>query len=102
MTVPQMFVRVVPYAGWDAFDVRSHVVKGERLPMPLSGCPKVCGQLLQRCWDADPARRPEFEKITRALRRVYSSMREETHSEEMARTCGGDSFDLLHKSVKKK
>jgi len=97
-----MFVRAVPYGSWDAYDVRRHVLAGNRLEMPRSGCPKPCRQLIERCWDADPLRRPGFDKITRALRRIYSSMREETHAEEICRATGGDCFDQLSSAVSKK
>lgn len=87
--------RSIPFQSWDPRDIREFVTRGERLKIPFSGCPKVCGKLIERCWDHDQEKRPEFTNIVRALSRIYSSMREVSFTEEVHESCGGDSFDAL-------
>ena len=94
--------RSVPFVGWDPLDIKQHVCSGKRLELPRSGIPKPCIQLIERCWAQDPERRPPMDKIARALDRVYRSMRDVSHTDEMLAKAGGDSFDALKQSVRHK
>jgi len=87
----EMFSRSIPFASWDAQEIRTYILDGKRLKLPHSGYPKQCGKLIDRCWDEDPDRRPEFSAIVRALKRIHGTLRETSHVQET--DC--DSFDQL-------
>lgn len=53
-----------PYDGMDNPAVVSMVFGGYRAPMP-NGCPLEVYELLLRCWDKDPAKRPSFADLAR-------------------------------------
>jgi len=94
----ESFTRSVPFSGWDPRDIREYILRGERLRLPLSGCPKPCLKLIERCWHVETSKRPEFKNICLALKRIHSSLREISHTEEI----GCDSFDELSLSVQLK
>lgn len=98
----EMYTRAIPFSSWEPSDVRKFVVEGKRLRLPHSGYPKQCGPLIERCWDQEPDRRPEFKNVSRALSRIYSTIRDVSHLDEIHTESGGDSFDLLQRSVAKK
>ncbi|GBG29214.1 Protein kinase, putative [Hondaea fermentalgiana] len=98
----EMYTRAIPFASWEPSDVRKFVAEGKRLGLPHSGYPKQCGQLIERCWASEPDRRPEFKNITRALTRIYSTIRDVSHLDEVSGGGDGDAFDLLERNVSKK
>ena len=48
---------------------RERVEKGYRLPMP-SGTPLKIYEIMKRCWESEPERRPNFAEIERILAAV--------------------------------
>ncbi|GBG25625.1 Protein kinase, putative [Hondaea fermentalgiana] len=52
-----------PYPGMAPAEImRAVALKGLRPTIP-SNCPKVVVNLLRKCWDSDPSKRPTFDKI---------------------------------------
>lgn len=39
----------------------AHAILDGKLPVTPRGCPSAVAEMMQRCWQADPAKRPEFE-----------------------------------------
>jgi serine/threonine protein kinase len=92
----EMFTQSVPFGQWEVRDIRDYVVAGNRLKLPHSGFPKQCGMLIERCWEQDPERRPEFKNVGIALGRIHSTLRDVSHVAEASQ---GDAFDTLSASV---
>eukprot|EP00727_Mastigamoeba_balamuthi_P012869 m51a1_g8204 putative serine-threonine protein (510) ;mRNA; r:44240-47628 len=55
------------------FAIIKFVVEGQRLPLP-DGAPARAVELMQRCWDADPERRPAFDEIVAELEAIDQSL----------------------------
>ncbi|XP_078584652.1 tyrosine-protein kinase receptor Tie-1-like [Branchiostoma floridae x Branchiostoma japonicum] len=55
-----------PYPGMSKREVMDGVQQGYRMEKPPH-CDEKLYSLMLSCWDADPARRPEFRKIQRTL-----------------------------------
>lgn len=97
----EMFTNTVPFQSWGIADIREFVIQGNRLKLPYEDCPKLCCKLIEKCWDQDAQKRPEFKNVSLALERIYSSIREVSHTVEV-HGIDGDSFDQLTASVQKK
>ena len=52
-------------------DVVDYVLGGQRLPKPES-CPQELYSLMLKTWEANPADRPDFETLIRALEKIPS------------------------------
>eukprot|EP00727_Mastigamoeba_balamuthi_P010886 m51a1_g642 putative protein kinase domain containing protein (828) ;mRNA; r:173481-176289 len=50
----------------DADDLLPHLLQGKRLPK-AKACPQKVYDLMARCWDMDPARRPTFAQLSDEL-----------------------------------
>jgi serine/threonine protein kinase len=92
----EMFTQSVPFAQWEVRDIRDFVVAGNRLKLPHSGYPKQCGKLIERCWEQDPEKRPEFKNVSIALGRILSTLRDVSYVAEASQ---GDAFDTLSASL---
>ncbi|MGH0168636.1 UNVERIFIED_CONTAM: hypothetical protein FKN15_061821 [Acipenser sinensis] len=63
----EMLTREIPFKGLEGLQVAWLVVeKNERLTIP-SSCPASFADLMKRCWDSDPKRRPNFKQIMMTL-----------------------------------
>ncbi|KAG0563199.1 hypothetical protein M758_8G010400 [Ceratodon purpureus] len=62
MTCVEILTRQVPYHGMLTTDIKKHVKAGGRPELP-SNVPKDLRNLIVRCWDKDPTRRPDFSEI---------------------------------------
>ncbi|XP_044749944.1 mitogen-activated protein kinase kinase kinase 10-like [Coccinella septempunctata] len=69
-----------PYRGIDTLAV-AYGVAVNKLTLPIpSTCPKPWGDLMERCWESDPHRRPSFEQILESLDSiVHSSFTQTPH-----------------------
>lgn len=47
--------------------VAHRVLAGRRLPVPINADPALA-EVMRRCWEQDPRRRPNFEFIYRRLK----------------------------------
>ena len=47
-------------------DISQYVEKGYRMDAP-DGCPDAVYSVMKECWEADPAKRPNFTRIMKAL-----------------------------------
>ncbi|XP_078595073.1 uncharacterized protein LOC144872620 [Branchiostoma floridae x Branchiostoma japonicum] len=57
----------VPYMGWDNTQVLQRVLQGYRMPRE-SSWPEHLYQLMRRCWDKEPGKRPSFGTLRETLR----------------------------------
>ena len=55
-----------PYSGLSNTRSRQMISAGYRMPAP-EGTPDEVYQLMRRCWEYEPERRPHFEEICRIL-----------------------------------
>lgn len=62
MTCVEILTRQVPYHGMPTTDIKKYVKAGGRPELP-SNVPKDLCNLIVRCWDNDPIRRPDFSEI---------------------------------------
>uniref|UniRef100_A0A6P7H1N7 Mitogen-activated protein kinase kinase kinase 21-like n=1 Tax=Diabrotica virgifera virgifera TaxID=50390 RepID=A0A6P7H1N7_DIAVI len=69
-----------PYKGIDTLAV-AYGVAVNKLTLPIpSTCPQPWRELMEKCWEADPHRRPSFEQILDDLDRiVHSSFTQTPH-----------------------
>ena len=65
----ELFVREVPWDGFQPFDIKQKVLKGERPAISLT-MPLACERLLQRAWHQDAHKRPTFEEAVVELEKV--------------------------------
>ncbi|MCO5548481.1 hypothetical protein L7F22_001940 [Adiantum nelumboides] len=49
--------------------LHKRLLRGERPILPTS-CPQYLGSYIERCWHANPSKRPSFAQITRTLRHL--------------------------------
>ncbi|EQC27782.1 TKL protein kinase [Saprolegnia diclina VS20] len=66
----ELFARDVPFRGYDVDDIQRKVLNGDRPQIPTLDCPQKCQDLIRKCWDHEPARRPSFETIHATLREI--------------------------------
>ena len=64
----EIFQREVPWTGYAPMEVRSMVLEGARPDVPRIDCPYMARGLMTRCWDQDPANRPDFREVEREMR----------------------------------
>ncbi|XP_062861737.1 mitogen-activated protein kinase kinase kinase 20 isoform X2 [Trichomycterus rosablanca] len=63
----EMLTREIPFKGLEGLQVAWLVVeKNERLTIP-SSCPASFANLMRRCWETDPVKRPLFKEILSIL-----------------------------------
>jgi len=64
----ELVVRQKPFTGKrDFFSIVTAVIGGERPPLPTGRCPDAYCELMEKCWDADPEKRPGFEAVLACL-----------------------------------
>ncbi|XP_047419963.1 macrophage-stimulating protein receptor isoform X2 [Sciurus carolinensis] len=62
-----------PYPHIDPFDLTHYLAQGRRLPQP-EYCPNSLYQVMQRCWEVDPAVRPTFGTLVMEVEQIVSSL----------------------------
>ncbi|KAK2091157.1 Macrophage-stimulating protein receptor [Saguinus oedipus] len=62
-----------PYSHIDPFDLPHFLAQGRRLPQP-EYCPDSLYQVMQRCWEADPAVRPTFGALVGEVEQIVSAL----------------------------
>ncbi|XP_012515336.1 PREDICTED: macrophage-stimulating protein receptor isoform X2 [Propithecus coquereli] len=62
-----------PYPHIDPFDLTDFLIQGRRLPQP-EYCPNSLYQVMQRCWEVDPAARPTFGVLVGDVERIVSAL----------------------------
>uniref|UniRef100_F7IAV5 Macrophage-stimulating protein receptor n=1 Tax=Callithrix jacchus TaxID=9483 RepID=F7IAV5_CALJA len=60
-----------PYSHIDPFDLPHFLAQGRRLPQP-EYCPDSLYQVMQQCWEADPAVRPTFGALVGEVEQIVS------------------------------
>ncbi|CAK9867927.1 unnamed protein product [Sphagnum jensenii] len=76
-------------------DFKASVREGERPELP-PGCPHHLSVLIQRCWDGNPVKRPDFHNICRELRYIKGLLLTDKISPVHIVCTNGDSY--LHSS----
>lgn len=69
-----------PYKGIDTLAV-AYGVAVNKLTLPIpSTCPRAWADLMERCWESDPHKRPSFDQILESLDQImYSSFTQTPH-----------------------
>eukprot|EP00698_Gefionella_okellyi_P011694 TRINITY_DN30_c0_g1_i1.p1 TRINITY_DN30_c0_g1~~TRINITY_DN30_c0_g1_i1.p1 ORF type:complete len:680 (+),score=180.18 TRINITY_DN30_c0_g1_i1:63-2042(+) len=67
----EMTHRQIPYGNMNQDQMINGILRGMR-PAISDRCPKFLAQLMTRCWDADPARRPSMRQVCQELDAVKS------------------------------
>uniref|UniRef100_A0A2K5R2T4 Macrophage-stimulating protein receptor n=1 Tax=Cebus imitator TaxID=2715852 RepID=A0A2K5R2T4_CEBIM len=62
-----------PYSHIDPFDLPHFLAQGRRLPQP-EYCPDSLYQVMQQCWEADPAVRPTFGALVGKVEQIVSTL----------------------------
>ncbi|XP_054202579.1 macrophage-stimulating protein receptor isoform X19 [Homo sapiens] len=62
-----------PYRHIDPFDLTHFLAQGRRLPQP-EYCPDSLYQVMQQCWEADPAVRPTFGVLVGEVEQIVSAL----------------------------
>ncbi|XP_040850952.1 macrophage-stimulating protein receptor isoform X2 [Ochotona curzoniae] len=62
-----------PYLHIDPFDLPNYLAQGRRLAQP-EYCPDSLYQVMQRCWEADPAARPTFRALVGEVEQVVATL----------------------------
>ncbi|XP_077848758.1 macrophage-stimulating protein receptor isoform X21 [Macaca mulatta] len=62
-----------PYPHIDPFDLTHFLAQGRRLPQP-EYCPNSLYQVMQQCWEADPAARPTFGVLVGEVEQIVSAL----------------------------
>ncbi|XP_066283625.1 uncharacterized protein [Branchiostoma lanceolatum] len=65
----------VPYMGWDNTQVLQRVMQGYRMPRE-SSWPESLYQLMRKCWDKEPGKRPSFGTLRETLRDFIMNARD--------------------------
>jgi serine/threonine protein kinase len=68
------------------FDI-TDAIKGGKRPHISDSCPPAFRSIMQRCWQAEPARRPTFKYIERYLKEELARVRRQKH---MNNSSGGN------------
>jgi serine/threonine protein kinase len=79
----ELFSGEIPYYQFTNSETIEKVVQGYRLPVPENTPPEI-GELMKRCWAADPSDRPSFKKIAAELEKLApkpTKPEEEEHSD---------------------
>jgi hypothetical protein len=64
-----------PYEDFKLFDIANHVIKGGRPPIPKDHfVSDEYVEMITRCWDQDPTKRPTFEEIERMLNKLIDEV----------------------------
>jgi len=59
-----------PFVWLSNQEVAAAVIKGVRLPKPENKCPEALFELMNRCWQENPTKRPNFEQIIQVLKDI--------------------------------
>uniref|UniRef100_A0A2K6QD57 Macrophage-stimulating protein receptor n=1 Tax=Rhinopithecus roxellana TaxID=61622 RepID=A0A2K6QD57_RHIRO len=62
-----------PYPHIDPFDLTHFLAQGRRLPQP-EYCPDSLYQVMQQCWEVDPAVRPTFGVLVGEVEQIVSAL----------------------------
>jgi len=62
-----------PYDKWDKWTIEKFVSSGKRIEIPNNVHPKI-RELISKCWDQTPLKRPDFNYIVKALTEVMESL----------------------------
>ena len=95
------------FAGYLPFDDRAHnhclvfdiCAKGLRPPI-LPGMPDDYAQIMQRCWDVDPSKRPTSRELRRFARNKHNEIRNNNNDNNSDNTTssGSSASQQVHKS----
>eukprot|EP01130_Rhizamoeba_saxonica_P011824 TRINITY_DN4929_c0_g2_i1.p1 TRINITY_DN4929_c0_g2~~TRINITY_DN4929_c0_g2_i1.p1 ORF type:complete len:1295 (-),score=275.79 TRINITY_DN4929_c0_g2_i1:35-3886(-) len=91
----EIFTGKIPFEKLSTFSIPVSVQKGVRPIIPKK-CPKHYKQLIQNCWRGQPKKRPNFDKIQKALERMYNNLPTEEKQQKVLDI--GNVVDLLYYS----
>lgn len=62
-----------PWDGIDLGNIREMVCSGQMMPQS-EGCPNVMYELMRKCWNKDPARRPSAKSVLKKFEKIDSKL----------------------------
>lgn len=66
----------VPYHGMTPLQAAVGVVQKDLRPVIPVSCPSNLAQVMRRCWDKHPVRRPGFRELLPLLQEIYDELRD--------------------------
>ncbi|PKA65827.1 Serine/threonine-protein kinase HT1 [Apostasia shenzhenica] len=70
----ELITRMVPFQNMTAVQAAFAVVNKGARPIIPSDCPPLIGEIMTRCWDADPDARPPFNHVVKMLENVQTEI----------------------------
>ncbi len=74
MTIIEVLTRKMPYGEMDPLQVAIAVSRDGLRPSIPANCPADLADLLQQCWNHDPAKRPEFAQVFEQLENIEKNI----------------------------
>jgi len=76
-TLVDDFEKKTKMSGFSDFTFIKAIINGQRPTIP-SSCPEELSELIKKCWDGDPTKRPSFDYIEQFLRDYSEKIKSET------------------------
>jgi mitogen-activated protein kinase kinase kinase 9 len=67
----ELHARQVPFAGLNSSQITLAVTRDKLRPIIAPDCPKPYRQLLTKCWDPEPTKRPSIDKVMMLLEKFF-------------------------------
>jgi len=91
----EVFVREIPFAGYDVMTIKKKVEQGDRPEFPYYGFPPDVQRIVASSWHEDVSKRPSFSKIVDMLTRVVPTLKKASLSASMAAMGSLDALDSM-------
>ena len=94
MVLWEMFARCMPFQGYEIYDIRTAVLKGDRPVIPTIDCPLEIQDLIENCWQDDATKRPSMSTVYTSVKNIQQNVPMLSEIES-ANADFGDALDSL-------